>query len=240
MRLPGFFSLFVLLTFTVALAQVPQLPPVGSDGKVGPLAVNQLNAEESASFAKLAPGSAESRQFLYTRGYLRFCSLVVEGKLPARSLPELPARADWDRRFLNEKERKIVDDALGMNIAVTLGPRPPAPPASAFAGFPGLPSVGADGKIAPLAVSQLSAEERAYFAKLTPGSLEARQFLYTRGFLRFCELVVEGKLPPLSLPDLPAREDWNRGFLSEKEAKGVVDVALGMNLMASMMKSQRK
>ncbi len=86
--------------------------------------------------------------------------------------------------------------------------------------------------IEPLRVDQLDADERATFATLVPGSADARKFLYSRGFLRFCRLVVDGELSPLDLPDLPERENWERLFLSEHERTNVLDVALGMHLVA--------
>jgi hypothetical protein len=97
-----------------------------------------------------------------------------------------------------------------------------------------LPSIGADGLTLPLAVDQLDASERTTYANIPSNSDDARRFLYTRGYLRYCRLVVAEKLPPLQLPPLPARVNWNRGFLSQDEAKNVLDVALAMKLTARM------
>jgi hypothetical protein len=104
----------------------------------------------------------------------------------------------------------------------------------AFAQSNALPPTGADGMIQPLTVDQLDPTERATFAALSPNSDGARQFLYTRGYLRYCRLVVAQTLPPLQLPPLPARSNWNRQFLSQDEAQSILDVALAMKMMARM------
>lgn len=103
---------------------------------------------------------------------------------------------------------------------------------SAFAQSDALPRIGADGAVEPLTVDQLEENERTTFATLTGDA--ARQFLYTRGYLRYCRLVVSEALPPLQLPPLPARANWNRQFLSEDEARNILDVALAMKMTARM------
>ena len=110
----------------------------------------------------------------------------------------------------------------------------PALPGPAVAQSDALPPVTADGRMSPLTVDQLDANERATFAGLAPNSDDARKFLYTRGYLRYCRLVVAEKLPPLQLPLLPERTNWHRGFLNEHEAKSILDVALGMKMLARM------
>ncbi len=97
-----------------------------------------------------------------------------------------------------------------------------------------LPAVDADGRTLPLTVDQLDPEERAHFVQLEPASDDARRFLYTRGYLRYCHEVVAGRLPPLGLPTLPLRLNWNRRFLSDEEATNILDVALGMKYVARM------
>lgn len=100
-----------------ALAQSNALPPVGADGFIQPLAIDQLDPVERATFATLAPDSDGARQFLYTRGYLRYCRLVVAERIPPLQLPRLPARSDWNRQFLSPDEiRDILDPALAMKI----------------------------------------------------------------------------------------------------------------------------
>lgn len=113
-------------------------------------------------------------------------------------------------------------------------------PESAVAQSNALPPLTADGQMSPLTVDQLDANERATFANLASNADEARRFLYTRGYLRYCRLVVAEKLPPLQLPPLPARANWNRGFLSQDEANNVLDVALGMKLVARMQQVPRQ
>jgi hypothetical protein len=110
----------------------------------------------------------------------------------------------------------------------------PAATNPAFAQSNALPPISADGTIRPLTVDQLDPTERATFATLSPNSDGARQFLYTRGYLRYCRLVVAKKLAPLQLPPLPARSDWNRQFLSQDEIRDILDVALGMKLLERM------
>ena len=97
-----------------------------------------------------------------------------------------------------------------------------------------LPGIDARGYTLPLTVDQLTPEERATFAGLPPSGILARRFLYTRGYLRFCRLVVENKLAPLQLPDLPTEENWDRQFLSQDESRNVADVALGMKMFAQL------
>jgi hypothetical protein len=46
--------------------------------------------------------------------------------------------------------------------------------------------------------------------------------------------VIDQKLAPIDLPQLPVRANWNRQFLTEHEAADVVDVALGMRFEALM------
>jgi hypothetical protein len=241
MRSGLFAAIAVLLvgvvTSSPASAQALPLPAVGADQMIAPLTIDQLDADERARYATLAPGSDDARQFLYTRGYLRYCRLVVARSMPPIQLPELPARENWDRQFLNEDEAKnIVDVALGMNMAAMLGPPPPAPPPidPALVQAHGLPGVDADGSSLPLAVDQLTSEERAAFASLAPGSADAKRFLFVRGFLRYSRLVVDKKIAPLQLPDLPARENWDRKWLSNDESRNVLDVALAMNMTAML------
>lgn len=217
-----------------AYAQTEALPPVDAAGNPGPLTIDQLTADEKTLYATLPPESQEARQYLYTRGFLRFCRLVVAGTLSPGELPALPAREDWDRRFLTADEAAdVVDVALGMNLVATMS-QGSSERVAARAATDTLPAVGEDGLSAPLTEEQLDAGEREAFAGLAPGSDDARRFLFTRGYLRFCRLVVDGSLRPLQLPDLPAEENWDRRFLSEEEGKNIVDVALGMHMVARM------
>ena len=210
------------------------LPPIDSAGLSGPLKVDELTPAERAAYAHLAPGSDDARRFLYTRGYFRYCRLVATGTIAPLALPPLPIRDNWDRSFISEDEAaNVLDVALGMKIRARQVPGP-SPVPSARVGDDRLPAVDANGMIAPLRPSQLDADEAARFAELAPGSQEARQFLFTRGYLRYCHLVVDHKLAPLELPKLPAREDWNRAFLTDHEKVEVLDVALGLKIAARM------
>lgn len=218
--------------------QTAVLPPVDAERRMSPLTPDQLDANERIVFEALAQGGADARRFLHTRGYLRHARLVVAGQVAPIDLPDLPAEEDWDRRFLSQEEAdNVIDVALGMHMAAMLaGTEAARPRPAAVIADPGdrLPDIGPDRMIAPLRVDQLDPDERATFATLTPGGDDARRFLYTRGYLRFCRLVVDGHLPPLDLPDLPERENWDRRFFSEYEAKEVVDVALGRHLVAML------
>lgn len=218
--------------------QSQALPTVDAQGQIGPLSIDQLDPDERVRFAQLSPGGADARRFLYTRGFLRYAQLVVGGQLAPVSLPELPAQENWDRRFFSQKEAdNVIDVALGMRMAAMLaGTEAARPRPAAVIADPGdrLPDIGPDRMIGPLRIDQLDPDERATFATLVPGSDDARKFLYTRGYLRFCRLVVDGNLRPLDLPDLPERENWDRRFFSEYEAKEVVDVALGRHLVAML------
>jgi hypothetical protein len=220
-----------------AFAQALPLPAIGADGMIAPLTVDQLDASEQARFAALAPGSDAARTFLYTRGFLRYCRLVVAGTLQPLQLPDLPAHENWDRQWLSPDEIKnVLDVALGRQMIAMLGPPRPSPPPidTSLAQTHGLPGVDADGSSLPLAVDKLTSEERARFASLAPDNGDARRFLYVRGFLRYSRLVVDRQIEPLQLPDLPARENWDRRWLSADEARDVLDVALAMSLTAKM------
>lgn len=243
---------FVLLAATVAflfgslapglaagMVVSPQtLPAVDADGRTLPLTIDQLDPDERARFAQLAPGSEDARRFLHTRAFLRYCREVIEGRLAPLNLPSLPIRDNYDRQFLSEDEAtNILDVALGRKLTArmqgTVGavPRPPVVVADPT---DRLPDVDADRMILPLTVEQLDPDERASFARLSPESADTRRFLYTRGFLRYCRLVVDGQLAPLDLPRLPIRDNWDRQWLSEDEVTNVLEVALGMSLFAKM------
>ena len=217
-------------------AVAPVLPAIGSDGLTAPLTADQLDRAERATYAGLQPNSVDARQFLYTRGYLRYCKQVVAGTRPALELPPLPKRENWNRKFLSTDETdKVVDVALGQKIAARLPPAPTVPPIDpALVAAGNLPAIEADGTTQPLKADQLTADEKTAFASLEPGSTKAKQFLYVRGYLRYCRLVIAGTIQPLQLPKLPARENWDRELLSKDEATGVLDVALGMKFIARM------
>jgi len=232
--------MFCALPPDVAVAQAPALPAVDANGDIAPLTVDQLDPQERVQFAALAPGSDDARKFLYTRGFLRYSRLVVDRKLPAKDLPALPALENWDRKFLSAEEaRNILDVALGLSLMAMMPANPPPLPA-ARAATNDLPAVDANGQSQPLTVDQLDAQERVQFNTLAAGGDDARKFLYTRGYVRFCRLVVTGALPPLQLPELPARENWDRRFLSEDEGKAIVDVALGRKIVAEMTPAPRQ
>jgi hypothetical protein len=214
------------------------LPGVGSDGLTLPLGANQLDPAERKTFAALQADSADARQFLYTRGYLRYCKQVVAGTRAPLDLPPLPKRENWKRGFLSADEAtNILDVALGQKIAARLPPQPVVAPIDpALIASNNLPALEADGTTQPLRADQLTADEKTNFAKLEPGSTKATQFLYVRGYLRYCRLVIAGTIQPLQLPNLPARENWSREHLSKTEATEVLDTALGMSLVARMSK----
>ena len=213
-----------------------QLPGVGSDGLTLPLTADQLDPAERKSFEALQVGSVEARQFLYTRGYLRYCKQVVDGTRAPLDLPPLPKRENWNRNLLSNNEATdIVDVALSRRIAARLPPErtvPPIDPALFTANA--LPAIDADGRTGPLKVDQLTVAEKATYASLQADSVTATQFLHVRGYLRFCRLVIAGTIQPLQLPKLPARENWSREHLSNDEARDILDVALGMKLAARM------
>lgn len=214
------------------------LPAIGPDGLTPPLTADQLTPTEQAAYAGLQPDSADARQYLYTRGYLRYCKQVVDGTRPALELPSLPKRENWNRKFLSADEaNKVVDVALGQKIAARLPPQPVVAPIDpALIASNNLPPIDADGAMQPLKTDQLTADEKAVFATLEPGSTKATQYLYVRGYLRYCRLVIAGTIQPLQLPKLPARANWNREHLSTTEATDVLDVALGMKFAARMSK----
>ncbi|HSG34867.1 MAG TPA: hypothetical protein VLA37_10055, partial [Sphingomonadaceae bacterium] len=126
------------------LADDTQLSVVDIDGNIAPLTPQQLDANEQPAYAALVPGSAEATRFLYTRAFLRYARLVVDGKLLPEDLPALPDRANWDRTYLSEAEARIVDDALGMNIAAHFNPPVRH---GAMAATEDLPAVDAEGNM---------------------------------------------------------------------------------------------
>lgn len=207
------------------------LPLVGADRVMAPLTRQQLDSSERQAFGKLQPGSVEAAKFLHTRGFLRYARLVANKQLEPAKLPALPARSHWDRKYLSAAEGKIVDTALGLSMAEKVRPLPAQGPVAETAV---LPAIDDQENMAPLKIEQLSRAERQAFAKLAPGSPEATKFLYTRGFLRYAKLVVDKKVEPARLPRLPARENWDRRYLSAEEIKTILDPALAMQLMLMM------
>lgn len=223
-------ALIAALFLATPVLADPELPALDAQGMTAPLRPDQLDAAERAIYAGLAPGSDEARQFLYTRGFLRYARRVVDGRLPAADLPPLPARANWNRDLLSPQDADIVDQALDRKTApfvASIRPRDALTISS-----PALPGVDGNGRSLPLRPDQLYPEERSTFADLSGD--DARRFLHTRGFLRYCWLVVDGKLPPTQLPKLPARADWDRGFFTQQEYDEIVQVALGMSLTARL------
>lgn len=226
-----------LKQLTGKAANATDAPPgLAADGTVLPLGPGQLDANELKTFATLPRASDDARKFLYTRGYLRYCKLVLAGSLAPLQLPPLPARKNWGRKFLSEDEAtNVVDIAIGRKLAAKLPPQPVvAPIDTALIASHRLPPVDADGRALPLTPEQLNADEKTTYATLPPGSAKAKQFLYVRGYLRYCRLVVAGTIAPLQLPSLPARENWNREHLSASEATNVLDVALAMKISARL------
>jgi hypothetical protein len=107
----------------------------------------------------------------------------------------------------------------------------------ALAQAPVLPALDASGMTLPLSVEQLDDFERPHYAQL--GDDDARRrFLYTRGYLRYARLVANREMAPIDLPPLPERINWGRQYLTADEARNVLDVALGMNMIAMMQAAQ--
>ena len=50
--------------------------------------------------------------------------------------------------------------------------------------------------------------------------------------------MIRGERPPLQLPSLPARRNWNRAYLTAGEAKNIVDPALAMKMVARLPPAQ--
>lgn len=218
-----------------ALAAEDDLPGLDANGLTLPLRVDQLTPAERRIYDQLVGDDAG--RYLYTRGFLRYCQRVVDRRLPAADLPPLPIRDNWRRDFLSAAEATgVVDAALDMKLAPVRAGMSPRTPVTVSS--PDLPGVDADGRSLPLRLDQLRPEERATYDQLDPSGEDARQFLFTRGFLRYAQLVVDAKMEPASLPMLPVRADWDRQFLSERERTEVVDVALGMSLVARMSPSR--
>lgn len=114
--------LFSSMGATQASAQADALPTVDAAGVIAPLSIDQLDPAERARFESLAAGSDDARRFLYTRGYLRYSRLVVDGLLAPLELPRLPPVEDWDNRFFSEEERVINDAALAMKLIARMQP----------------------------------------------------------------------------------------------------------------------
>lgn len=121
---------------------------------------------------------------------------------------------------------------------LAFGSLSPGPAAGLVTQARTLPALDAEGRTLPLTIDQLDPDERASFSRLSPDSADARRFLYTRGFLRFCRLVLDEQLAPLDLPRLPIRDNWDRQFLSVDEATNILDVALGMKFYERMQEAR--
>jgi len=79
-----------------------------------------------------------------------------------------------------------------------------------------------------LPISAMTATERATYQNLKT-SVARKSFLDTRGFLRLCQKVMSGKLPPKNLPIEP--RDFKDRYITATEKK-VVDGAIVENVAA--------
>lgn len=195
---------------------------------VQPLRPDQLESDERTAYGRL--DADQARQFLYSLAFARYARLVASGALPPDQLPPLPIRANWNRSLLTSSDIQAVDRALELKLAPTVAAMKPREAMTLSS--PDLPGVDADGRSLPLRPEQLTPEEKASYAGLSGD--DARRFLHTRGFLRYCRLVIEEKLTPAALPKLPARSNWDRSYFTTQEYNEVVQVALGMSLVARM------
>lgn len=183
----------------IFLAQAAVAQPV-PQRVVQPLAPSQLAAEEQAAFNRLAPGSEDAARYLYTRTFFRDCRLVVDLKKPALDLPVLEG-SKFSEAYLSVEERAACSAAIRLYFAALSARRPQR--SAIPVNLPELPPVTA-GSMALLTPSQLYPDERARFDALAPGSEAARRFLYTRGFIRYCQYVADGRV---SGGDLPIVDD---------------------------------
>ncbi len=74
-----------------------------------PLAPSDMTAAELATYRSLSDPAAQM-SFRDSRAFLRLCQQVVAGTLQPLSLPNTPK--DYDDKYLDEREQKIVTDAL--------------------------------------------------------------------------------------------------------------------------------
>jgi hypothetical protein len=107
-------------------------------------------------------------------------------------------------------------------------------PLAASAADLALPPLDESGMTTPLTEAQLTPAEREVYNGLPPTGEDRTRYLYTRGYFRYAQRVVARQLEPLQLPPLPSRRNWNRGFLTPQEARDILDVALGMKMVARM------
>lgn len=107
----------------------------------------------------------------------------------------------------------------------------------------GLRLAGSEGySVAPLPVELFTQEEADYFNRQLQGASEEvkLRFRYTRSFYRYCRRVVDNTVPAnlrvaaIDLPDLPDERKWDRAYLFRNEARDIVDVALGRQMVAQM------
>src|SRR3954447_7912651 len=78
--------------------------------------------------------------------------------------------------------------------------------------------------------SALTAQESAYYAKLTDSDI-ARNFILTRSYVRLCQAVMQKKMPAEQLPDKPL------GFSVRYTLPGEVQIinsAIAANIVAQM------
>jgi hypothetical protein len=109
------------------IAAVPDdyLPCIAADGRTEMLRVEQLDQAERLNYAAFLPGSEAANKFLFTRGYLRYCRLVMSMRITPLQLPKPPVDEHWNDSFLTDDEYSIVDTAVGMNLVARMGPQPP-------------------------------------------------------------------------------------------------------------------
>ncbi len=202
------FACSLLLLVGAALAEpVPQRT-------VQPLEPSQLTREEQLAFGRLAPGSEDAGRYLYTRTFYRDCRLVADLKKPALDLPMLE-RSKFSEDHLTVEERATCASAVRLYLAALSARRPTrsaTPPT-----LPGLPAV-TNGAMALLEPGQLDPEERTAFGALTPDSEAARRFLYTRGFVRYCRVVAEGRVQAGDLPIVDGKS-MDNAYVSPAETE---------------------
>ena len=145
-----------------------------------------LTPVEMDQYRTLDPAAA--KDFIATRSYVRLCSRVVDGTLPAMQLPARPAGFKADD--LLGEDPTVINRALADYLVARDSPDHSARPA-----WREMTSAQM------LRPADLTAEEADYYKTLDPAA--AKGFVLTRSYVRLCRRVLDHTLAAQQLPDKP-------------------------------------
>lgn len=85
-----------------------------SEAPLVPLSPSDMTPAELVTYQGLASDPAAQMSFRDTRAFLHLCQQAMMGTLQPIALPREPK--DYDGKFLNAEEKKIVNDVLNLQL----------------------------------------------------------------------------------------------------------------------------